>query len=246
MNMSRPDDRTGLYQDLEETSSSSPYSRGHALNTGILSSEGRIKKRQNMKSNVKHCETTGIVTNIQEPFLFCAHHGESTGPVHSVHLPPRTPCAQPFPRCLCQSRKRFGPCCKTFCQLERLHKFHRLGWGVFGGGNNVGCLHLHTHTHCTWCYASLAVSWGYCKFHENLLTLLHLMLYCCCFGLEWRRAVLRRKPHCQFDKKQQAVRAVVETCRWPLSGIHSVSFMPKVCILWWMHLCNTCTVWETN
>lgn len=123
------------------------------------------RKNQKETTHEIQCETTGIVTNIQEPFLFCGCsswlivHGapaESTGP---VHLPPRTPCAQPFPLCLCQSRKRFGPCCNTLGQLERLHKFHRLGWGGWGG-NNVGCLHLHTHTHCTWCYATLAVSWG--------------------------------------------------------------------------------------
>ena len=119
----------------------------------------------------------------------------------------------------------------------------RMGW-VRGEITSAVCTCTHTHTALD---AMLHLQWVGVKFHENLLTLLtHLMLYCCCFGLEWSRAVLRRKPHCQFDKKQQAVRAVVETCRWPLSVIHSVSFMPKVCILWWMHLCNTCTVWETN
>lgn len=73
MKMSRPDDRTGLYQHLEETSSSSPYSRGHALNTGILNSEGIIKKRQNMKSNVKLLGLSRTFKNLSYSVLIMAH-----------------------------------------------------------------------------------------------------------------------------------------------------------------------------
>lgn len=79
--MSPTDDRTGLYQDLEETSSSSPYSRGHALNTGILNSEERIKKRQHMKSNVKLLGLSRTFKNLS--YSVGAHHGS----LYMVPLP---------------------------------------------------------------------------------------------------------------------------------------------------------------
>ena len=156
----------------------SPFSRG-GLNIGILNSEREIEREIQCDRDCHEDSRSFFI--LCSSWLIVHSTPESTGPAchQGRHVRNRSHCV--FARAanaldLAARWVDWGGCTSF------------IAWDWVGGGNNLGCLHLHTY--CTSCYAAVALGWS------NM-------------GTPQKKALLR------IWQEQQAIRSVVgQVCCW--------------------------------